>query len=118
MMTIETPIVHTDDQPMCIDPTCPCQGVLDSGPILAVGDVNPSVLEWLEKRGATIIDGGAVTVVALPERAILERKVYDSWWDYRVSFYDDDGVEIAPGLFYELCEDARLSRLGFRRDAA
>lgn len=78
-----------------------------SGPILAVGDVQPSVLEWLEKHGATIIDAGAVTVIALPERAIVERKALGRWWDYSVSFFDEDGAEIGPGLFYELSEDAR-----------
>lgn len=86
-----------------------------SGPILAVGDVQPSVLEWLEQHGATIIDAGTVTVIALSERAIVERNAWDSWWDYRVSLYDEDDVEIAPGLFYELSEDARQSRVGFRR---
>lgn len=85
-----------------------------SGPILAVGDVQPSVLEWLEQHGATIIDAGAITVIALPERAIVERVVATRWWDYRVSLYDEDDVEIAPGLFYELSEDARQSRIGLR----
>lgn len=102
MIATKTMLAHANEQ-------------ASSGPILAVGDVNPSALEWLERNGATIIDAGAVTVIALPERAIVERKVWDTWWDYRISFYDDDGAEIAPGLFYELSEDARQSRLGLRR---
>lgn len=102
MIATKTMLAHIDEQS-------------SAGPILAVGDVQPSVLEWLEKHGATIIDAGAVTVIALPERAIVERVPAAGWWDYRVSLYNENDVEIAPGLFYELSEDARQSRIGFRR---
>lgn len=46
-------------------------------------------LEWLRQHGA-IIDGcQAVTVIVLPEKALVEKNGYE--WRYSISFYGPDG---------------------------
>lgn len=83
---------------------------LPDGPVIVVGIIDDDAIAWLAACGATIIDGGGVTLIVLPERAIVENRSH-LWFQFTVSVYDDDCVEIAPGLVLEVyADDARHTR--------
>lgn len=111
IISIGVEMTHTSEHPICGDPTCPCALSAPVGRVLVAADISPAVAQWLEVCGATIIDSGVVVAVILPESAIIERS--GRFWQHTVSFFDDDGEEIEPGLVVELDIDARETRIAF-----
>lgn len=108
---------HTDEHPTCLDPTCPCQPEShETGPVLAVGAMDQNTRSWLCDRGVQLIDAGPVTIVVLPRFAIVELSA--KWWKYEISFYDESGVEIPPGVIADLdASDVRQSQMTLAKAA-
>ncbi len=61
-------------------------------------------VEWLKAQGATVNGCQAVTVIVLPERAMVNEDGYH--WRYTITFYGPDGNSLETYVEVELNVDA------------
>lgn len=116
LVWVERGLDHVEENGYtCADQSCPCHSSVPTGQVIAAGLIDEKTCHWLEANGAVLVDGGVVQVIILPERAIVERQ--GSWWAYAVSFYDEDGIEIEPGLVVDLHVDACLTQVVLKKAA-
>lgn len=81
--------------------------------VIAAGNVSDEAQNWLVCHGARIENNLALSLIELPEAALVDRGAYA--WEYAISFYDADGNYEETWVEVELAVDAYETRLRLKK---
>jgi hypothetical protein len=83
--------------------------------VIASGNITDQALVWLTAHQATFENTLALSLISLPETAMVEKGTPGQSWEYTVSFYDQDGNYEDEYAVVELDIDAYETRIYLKK---